>query len=365
MRFYIRDSRIALAALLLSVCIDIADGDTVTLYARLSGLPNGVVDCFVPHGDASACGFATLVIDTNTWKMNYSITVRTQYQYHVTQAHMYRTYNNKGEFDSTFCWGEPWNPLGCVRCDYLQGSGYTDPILQTFYNDVTTNPPDPQHMWFLMIHTEGGHFGVDEQGSLIEYDSALHETSECGVVQNPASRFNNRVGRKLDDRVLRLCHNPALPSEHSHPGADPFCDGDESPLPFPDAWGRAWMQSDNQGGFELTPDAMAAGYNLNTYYLFFLYDDQGKTTSNYGNGGPEGALGGFVTSVRLTQCEQDIAPIPCGDDVVNVNDLLAIINAWGPCAQDCPPSCTSDIDQNCTVNVNDLLAVINAWGPCE
>jgi hypothetical protein len=54
-----------------------------------------------------------------------------------------------------------------------------------------------------------------------------------------------------------------------------------------------------------------------------------------------------------------------GDGNVNVQDMLAVINAWGPCAQPCPPSCAADIGPgtgDCTVNVADLLMVINNWG---
>jgi len=39
---------------------------------------------------------------------------------------------------------------------------------------------------------------------------------------------------------------------------------------------------------------------------------------------------------------------------------LMIINAWGIC-----PSgpCPADLDHNGVVNVDDLLGVINGWGP--
>jgi hypothetical protein len=53
------------------------------------------------------------------------------------------------------------------------------------------------------------------------------------------------------------------------------------------------------------------------------------------------------------------------DGVVNVDDLLAVINAWGECPQPCPPSCGADIAPSkgdCIVNVDDLLMVINSWG---
>ncbi len=59
---------------------------------------------------------------------------------------------------------------------------------------------------------------------------------------------------------------------------------------------------------------------------------------------------------------------PCVGDVtadqqVNVNDLLAVINAWGPCPAP-PTTCPADITHDGNVGVNDLLAVISAWGPC-
>lgn len=46
-----------------------------------------------------------------------------------------------------------------------------------------------------------------------------------------------------------------------------------------------------------------------------------------------------------------------GDGLVNVTDLLAVINAWGPC-----PMCAADVNYDSIVNVSDLLIVINTWG---
>jgi hypothetical protein len=65
-----------------------------------------------------------------------------------------------------------------------------------------------------------------------------------------------------------------------------------------------------------------------------------------------------------TQIDIDAVVIPCPADInsngtVNIDDLLAVINAWGPCA-----GCPADINQNGVVNIDDLLAVINAWGQC-
>ena len=62
----------------------------------------------------------------------------------------------------------------------------------------------------------------------------------------------------------------------------------------------------------------------------------------------------------IPDCDADIAPAG-GNGVVNVDDLLAIINAWGTnnLVMDIAPPGGNGI-----VNVDDLLAVINTWGPC-
>lgn len=68
-----------------------------------------------------------------------------------------------------------------------------------------------------------------------------------------------------------------------------------------------------------------------------------------------------------TDCGSSNCAKPCPGDVnhdgvVNVDDLLIIINSWGPCPV--PQNCPADINHNGVVNVDDLLAVINGWGPC-
>ena len=62
-------------------------------------------------------------------------------------------------------------------------------------------------------------------------------------------------------------------------------------------------------------------------------------------------------------CAADIAPSPGGNGVVNAGDLLAVINAWGPCGGSCPAD-IAPAGGDGFVNVADLLAVINSWGPC-
>ncbi len=73
--------------------------------------------------------------------------------------------------------------------------------------------------------------------------------------------------------------------------------------------------------------------------------------------------GGTYQGDNVT-CGSVSCPQPCpadtnNDGQVNVTDLLAVINSYGPC-----PGCPADINNDNVVNVTDLLAVIMAYGPC-
>ena len=48
-----------------------------------------------------------------------------------------------------------------------------------------------------------------------------------------------------------------------------------------------------------------------------------------------------------------------GDGMVNADDILAVISAWGPCP---PGDCPADVNGDGVVNTDDLLAVIANWG---
>ncbi|MCI0631868.1 MAG: dockerin type I domain-containing protein [Phycisphaerales bacterium] len=50
-----------------------------------------------------------------------------------------------------------------------------------------------------------------------------------------------------------------------------------------------------------------------------------------------------------------------GDETVNIDDLLAVISAWGECPQP-PANCPADLNGDGAVDVGDLLLVIGNWG---
>ncbi|MGI9455575.1 MAG: PEP-CTERM sorting domain-containing protein, partial [Aeoliella sp.] len=282
----------------------------------LSGEPNILVPGFVPHGDPEVSATATLTIrDNNT--MDYDI-VLSDDRYRVTQAHLYNinetsgTSGNPAHGDSIICWGGRWedNAAGGNSSDFLVGHGYSNGRL----SEVLADPDG----WYLMLHTEGGHFATDN-GGLITYDPNLsgpQETSVTGVPQSErANRYNNRVGKTLLDMVLREDNT----SDPNAPFHDPTAPSNQNTTPFPDADGNLWVESDGNGGFQLTSAAISAGYDLTTEYLFYLYDDQGPS---WDFGGPEGAMGGFLQT-----------PILLGDlnfdDKVDSDDWLMYIAGLG------------------------------------
>jgi len=50
-----------------------------------------------------------------------------------------------------------------------------------------------------------------------------------------------------------------------------------------------------------------------------------------------------------------------GDGDVDINDFLALLAAWGPCDQPCPPSCAADFDEDCQVGISDFLMLLANW----
>jgi hypothetical protein len=80
--------------------------------------------------------------------------------------------------------------------------------------------------------------------------------------------------------------------------------------------------------------------------------------------GPDGELVELDFGVGFVDlCPADIVD----SNSVDVDDLLAVINAWGPCPappNECPANIATAGKGPEAVDVNDLLAVINAWGAC-
>lgn len=114
---------------------------------------------------------------------------------------------------------------------------------------------------------------------------------------------------------------------------------------------RAWNKQDIPSSN--TPDKVAGGE---------LDDRDEDDDWMMGSGSGSGLLGGEPGSMEQTNiifgggdCLGDLNV----DGIVNVNDLLILIAAWGTC-----DGCDADLNADGNVNINDLLVLIAAWGPC-
>lgn len=281
----------------------------------LSGATPTEAPGLVANGDPLVGGTAEMTIYSNN-TMDYNIELEDD-RYRVTQAHFYNmnktsgTSGNPDHGDSIICWGGRW-ASGGDSDDYLIGTGYSNGRLDEVVADPTS--------WFLIIHTEGGHFANDSGGLLIPYiddPSGPQETSVTGVPESEREkRFNNRVGKTLLDLVLRV--------DNDHDPAAPFYSPTEpenlNDTPFADANGNMWVEPDGANGWQLTSEAITQGYDLETEYLFYLYDDQGPS---WDFGGPEGALGGFLSPAVTMNGDLNT------DDVVDVNDWTTFAAVYG------------------------------------
>jgi hypothetical protein len=63
---------------------------------------------------------------------------------------------------------------------------------------------------------------------------------------------------------------------------------------------------------------------------------------------------------RWQDCLDPIAGDADGDGQVDVDDLIAVMLAWGPCPAP-PETCLEDVNVDGQVNVDDLVIVILNW----
>jgi hypothetical protein len=93
----------------------------------------------------------------------------------------------------------------------------------------------------------------------------------------------------------------------------------------------------------------------------------GKVTSvSVGTTTVTATIGNLSASAAVVVVSVPVPGDITGDGIVNIDDLLMIVNFWGPCPA-LPQPCEADIDPapngNGVVDIDDLLQVINNWTP--
>jgi hypothetical protein len=80
-------------------------------------------------------------------------------------------------------------------------------------------------------------------------------------------------------------------------------------------------------------------------------------------GGRNGGHGVATLDIAFRSCRGDIRPGPWGDCYVGIDDLFAVIQAWGPC-NGCPEDLAPLPAGNGVVNIDDLFYILSHWGWC-
>jgi hypothetical protein len=99
-------------------------------------------------------------------------------------------------------------------------------------------------------------------------------------------------------------------------------------------------------------------FNLNTV-PGFVSGNQFRVRFTCGDLGSGSYVEAAVDGVKVESLICDGGNIPGdvdGNGSVDIDDLLAVINAWGNC-----PGCQADLTGNGVVDIDDLLQVINGW----
>ncbi len=267
------------------------------------GAPNSYEPGWVPNGDPMVNGKMTLIIDSVDGLMTLQPSQELLHstRYVSLHAHLYdlkHRYQKSELGQSTICWAY-YNTKGrggtCAFDDYdcqtLTGVekwpwvkyGYEVDWYRNYLKTVAEENADG---WWLMYHSAGGHFATDEQGHLIEWDRTSPDMERSFLGKNLIRPdCNARLGRTLANKDFGFGDSCNMMLRGVM--ADDY---------FLDAQGVAWLDQDGN----LTADAIAHGYDLETEYMFFNYRDNGQSDRW---GGPDGGAGGFLTGDTEGRCK--------------------------------------------------------------
>jgi hypothetical protein len=140
-------------------------------------------------------------------------------------------------------------------------------------------------------------------------------------------------------------------------GADP--NNDAMPVEISDNGGASWVLLENvteNAGTWVQKSFRVEDYVAVTDQLRLRFRASDLGAGSYVEAGVDG-----VQLVAFECPARGGSPDVNGDGVVDVQDLVAVITAWGACPPD-PAPCPSDVDGDGAVGVTDLVEVITNWG---
>ncbi len=288
-----------------------------------------------------------------------------------------------------------FNSVGCNLCHVSSYTTSSDPLLET----ALRNQPIQPYSDYL-LHDMGLAADFIQDGAAGERE--LRTPSLWGLrTRDPlwhdgrfgGNTFANRVNLAIQEHGLFLSEAVGVTTAYNALSA-----ADQNALiAFLDSLGRREFDGNGDDVIDLadfldfnacftgpiptyTPDDPCSVHDIDqdgdvdlADFDSFLLAFSGPLLDCNGNTIPDLSeiLQGTVADVNangipdVCECFSDITP-PGGNGVVNIDDLVAILNGFGPCPA--PPAlCGEDITPiggNGVVNIDDLVAVLNAFGPC-
>ncbi|MHC4908095.1 MAG: hypothetical protein ACYTF9_00040 [Planctomycetota bacterium] len=246
-----------------------------------------------------------------------------------------------------------------------------DDLLVTVTNwsghKLPTGYPEGRRLWLNVKFLDAEENILDEHGAYdfatgdLEHDTKIYEARQ-GVDEHGAKQSGLPVGAEFhlvfsnkifyDNRIPPVGFtNEAFEAANSQPVGYAYADGqhwDDTYFDIPACATQAvvtlYYQTSSKEYMEFLRDETADGTGLNAYTHW----------ENNGRSAP----------VDMDAMVIDLVPAPGdgdtnADGVVNVEDLVNVIVAWGVC--DPRVACPADIDCNGVVDVQDLIAVILNW----
>lgn len=283
-----------------------------------------------------------------------------------------------------------FNTIGCAVCHHTSYTTSNSPSLENALRNKTFKPYSD-----FLLHDMGLNADFIVQG--MGTQQLIKTPPLSGLrVRDPMWHDGRDGGGTFGDRIVAAIgfHDDGVNLSQGRFAAQAYNSLSQSDkdslIAFLDSLGKLEFDNDGDGdvqlddfvgfaacyGTSVNPDLPCAvndvdqdgDVDLNDFNSFMLsYVGPRRDDNNNGIVDLQDILTGTLADANHNgipdayepTCDADIT----GSGNVNVDDLLAVINQWGPCPAS-PAPCGADTNFNGVVNVDDLLAVINAWGPC-
>ena len=284
-----------------------------------------------------------------------------------------------------------FNAIGCNVCHTPEFTTSNDPLLEQQLRNVVIRPYSD---WLLHDMGLGGDGIVQGDAS----GRQLKTPPLWGVAyRNPMWHDGRFSAGTFESRVTNAIAEHGLFGSQGAPSAEAFAalgvEEQQSLVAFLKSLGQIEFDSDSDGDVELndfhgyvdtigfrgcleldlpvTPNDPCAIHDvdqdgdvdLDDFDIFLVAFDDELTDCNE-NGTND------MLDILLGEPDDDNNGIPdicqtClgdldGDNTLGVSEILAIIDAWGPCS-----GCVADINLDGIVDVTDLLYIVGNWGPCQ